>query len=248
MKTVVMVGGSGTIGQILTNGLSEKYDVIIMDKKKPIGMKATFISVDATDRKDIEAKMPKADVLINLLNTETSHSISDVDTFERMTDIFFKASYYLFYTAKQKGIPKVIFASSNHVTDVYELDGVSLLGREITTDDVPRSKGVYGVLKYASEQLGYLFSTEENLSVMNIRIGSVPKGVTKEEVESNERLQKTLLSQTDVVGLFTAAIDSDQSFGTYYGVSDNPGKPWDMALAKKELGFVSHENTTDILQ
>jgi nucleoside-diphosphate-sugar epimerase len=244
---IVIIGGAGTVGKILTEGLVKNHEVIVMDRQPIENREAEYIEVDATILPELMAKVPKADVLINLLNTETSYAIEEVETFEHMTDIFLKATYYILFTANKKQIPKVIFASTNHVTDYYEKEGKSLLGREITVNDVPRSKGLYGVLKYASEQVGFLFSSEEAISVINIRIGSVPKDVTKKDIEANDRLKKTLLTDTDLIGLFSAAIESDLAFGTYYGVSDNPGKPWDMANAKSELGYRSHEDTTDIL-
>ncbi|MFC0558278.1 NAD-dependent epimerase/dehydratase family protein [Halalkalibacter alkalisediminis] len=249
MKKIVIIGGAGTVGIILTKAfLKNEHQVVIMDQQKNEEVSdAHFIEVDATNLHELTEKVPEADVLINLLNTETSHAIDEVETFEHMTDIFFKATYYILHTATLRKIPKVIFASTNHVTDFYEENGNSLLGREINVNDVPCSRGLYGVLKFASEQIGFLFSAEEGISVMNIRIGSVPKDVSKEDVEANDRLKKTLLTDTDLIGLFTSAIDSNLPFGTYYGVSDNPGKPWDMLKAKTELGYRSMEDTTDIL-
>ncbi|MFC0473314.1 NAD-dependent epimerase/dehydratase family protein [Halalkalibacter kiskunsagensis] len=247
MKKIVIIGGAGTVGNILTNGLLEKHKVVVLDRNENQNNQAKFIQVDATNLQDLIAKVPKADVLINLLNTNTKHALEDVETFEKMTEIFLKATYYILFTAKKKKIPKVIFASTNHVTDCYEEEGNSLLGREINVGDYPCSKGLYGVLKFASEQVGSLFSNEKNLSVINIRIGSVPKEISKEVMEENPRLKKTLLTDTDLIDLFTAALEADIKFGTYYGVSDNPGKPWDMANAKKELGYKPNENTTDLL-
>jgi nucleoside-diphosphate-sugar epimerase len=245
MKKIVMIGGAGTVGTILTNGLLEKYQVVVLDRNDSENKQAPFIQVDATNLQDLLTKVPEADVLINLLNTNTKHALEDVETFEQMTEIFFKATYYILFTAKKKKIPKVIFASTNHVTDCYEVEGNSLLGREINVRDYPCSKGLYGVLKFASEQVGSLFSNEENLSVINIRIGSVPKEVSKAILEENPRLKKTLLTDADLIELFTTALEADIKFGTYYGVSDNPGKPWDMANAKKNLGYSSTKNTTD---
>ncbi|MDT8859798.1 NAD(P)-dependent oxidoreductase [Alkalihalobacillus sp. MEB130] len=250
MKKIVIIGGAGTVGKQLVNGLRKHHhEITVIDQHNIFQSKTEidFIQADATNLQELMEKVPKADVLINLLNTETKHALEDVDTFEKMTSIFFKSTYYLLYTANQKNIQKVIFASTNHVTDCYEDEGKSILGREITVKDYPCSNSLYGVLKFASEQVGALFSKEERLSVINIRIGSVPKDVTKEEIEKNDRLKHTLLTDTDLIALFQAAIESDVIFGTYYGVSDNIGKPWDMENAKKELGYKSEENTSDIL-
>jgi NAD+ dependent glucose-6-phosphate dehydrogenase len=163
-----------------------------------------------------------------------------------MTDVYFKASYNILQAAVELGIHKVVFASSNHVTDFYEKDGNSLLGREITIQDYPYSKGLYGILKLASENLGHMFAHQHQLSVINIRIGSVPKD-EREALRKKPRLTKTLLSRPDTVGIFQAAIESGVRFGTYYGVSDNPGKPWSTDLTKSELGFTPVTNTKDLM-
>ncbi|KHF40239.1 NAD-dependent epimerase/dehydratase family protein [Halalkalibacter okhensis] len=247
MKKIVIIGGAGTVGKQLVKGLRKYHYITVVDQQNEFDSEIDFVQADATHLQELMEKVPKADVLINLLNTETKHALEDVDIFEQMTRIFFKSTYYVLYTANQKDIKKVIFASTNHVTDCYEEEGKSILGREITVKDYPCSKSLYGVLKFASEQVGSLFSKEEGMSVINIRIGSVPKDVTREDIKNSERLKHTLLTDTDLVSLFQAAIASDIPFGTYYGVSDNLNKPWDMENAKKELGYKSEENTSDIL-
>lgn len=235
MKKVVLLGGSGTIGSVLARGLKEHYHVVIMDMIEP-SWNGDFIQVDATNYEDLLEKTPgDTDVIINLLRTDTTKGIEDKECFEKLTSVFFQASYYILLVAREKGIRRVVYASSNHVTDAYEKDGFSLLGREITVEDVPKSKGLYGVLKFASEQLGALFAEEGSVSVINLRIASVPP--LEKRVLNNERLKRTLLKDEDAVHLVRAAIETDKAFGTYYGVSDWPNKPWSTLNAYEDLGF-----------
>ncbi|WP_338368195.1 hypothetical protein, partial [Enterococcus faecium] len=113
----------------------------------------------------------------------------------------------------------------------------------------PYSRGLYGVLKLASENIGHILAREEdnNLSIINLRIGSVQPDELK-AVREEDRMHRTLLSHTDTVQLFDLALQSTVKYGTYYGVSDNPGKPWSTETAWKELGFVSRENAMDVLK
>ncbi|MDQ0255950.1 nucleoside-diphosphate-sugar epimerase [Evansella vedderi] len=141
-----------------------------------------------------------------------------------------------------------IFASSNHVTDYYEVEGKSLLGREINVNDYPYMKSVYGLLKLASEQAGFLFTQHRSMSCINLRIGSVPPEEETIAIKKHPRLKKTLLTDKDVIGLFTAAIESNITYGTYYGVSDNEEKPWDTTNVLEELKYKSVSNVDDILQ
>lgn len=248
MRKVVIIGGAGTVGQIITKNLNEKYKIAVLDKNITQKNDEDYFQVDATNYQDLISKVPKdTDVIINLLKTDTSAPVEEVNKFNKMTDVFFNATYYILLVASYYKIPKVIFASSNHVTDYYEKDGDSTLGREITTNDYPCTKGLYGVLKLASEQLGFIFSLNRNMSVLNLRIGSVPSEVEQKAVGRKSRLKKTLLTEVDVIGLFTAAIESTKTYGTYYGVSNNPEKPWDTSNAATEIGFKSAQNVMDIL-
>ncbi|WP_339147513.1 MULTISPECIES: NAD(P)-dependent oxidoreductase [unclassified Sutcliffiella] len=246
MKKIVLLGGNGTIGNILLEGLQSKYEVIVCDKQEQKEA-PKYIQLDATNYEELLEGIPHdTDVLVNLLATETNQHIEDIEQFNQMTEVFFKAGYYLLDVATKRNIPKVIIASSNHVTDGYEEQGKSLLGRKITTKDYPYSKGLYGILKLASENVGRLFSDEQDVSVINLRIASVPKDEVQ-SIEDNDRLVHTLLTREDVVNLVEAAVEADVKYGTYYGVSDNPGAPWDTSNAKRELGFKSEQNSKDIM-
>lgn len=249
MKKIVLIGGAGTIGHLLAKGLKKTYDIVIIDKNiNSLTNEYQVIQADATNYQELSGSIPTdAEVLINLLKTGTDDSIEEIETFHQMNDVFFKSTYYLLDIAVKKKIPKVVFASSNHVTDFYEEEGKSLLGREIEVGDYPLPRGLYGVLKLASEELGFIFSLHCDLSVINLRIGSVPGEKGKHFLQEKSRLKKTLLTEEDTVELFQAAIEADIKFGIYYGVSDNPGKPWDMSTAISDMGFSSIQNTEDIL-
>ncbi|MFD2654916.1 NAD-dependent epimerase/dehydratase family protein [Gracilibacillus thailandensis] len=237
MKKITIIGGSGTVGDILVEGLHHSYDVLVLDKHIQNNT-ATNLYVDATHYDELRSTIPKdTDVIINLLRIDTAQAIEPVEVFDQMTDVFFKATYYIMLIAKELQIPKVIFASSNHVTDYYEENGYSKLQREITTNDYPYPKGLYGVLKIASEQAGFIFSLHSDLSIINIRIGSVPAQNEKDALKENDRLTRTLLSKEDLIELFSVAIEAKVNFGTYYGVSNNPDKPWDISNAIEELGY-----------
>jgi NAD+ dependent glucose-6-phosphate dehydrogenase len=247
-KKVTIIGGAGTIGTILYKGLRDKYDIVILDKNVSEQFEE-FVMVDATNFETLLHSIPKdSDALINLLTIKTENDLKDVQNFHNMTNIHFISSFYVLHAAITLGIPKVVYASSNHTTDYYEKNGFSSLGREINTSDYPQSCGLYGVLKFASENIGELLARQtDNLSIINLRIGSVHPDEHK-AVKEDERLIRTLLSHKDTVQLFDSAIQSTVRYGTYYGVSDNPSKPWSTESAMKELGFVSKVNSVEILK
>jgi len=184
VKKVTIIGGNGTVGRVLAGGLAgEGYEVTVLDLKEPDEKPAVrFVRVDAADYNEVVKSIPlNTDAVINLLAVKPTGDLLDRREFEKMTDIFFKATYTILRAAAELGVPKVVFASSNHVTDVYEKNGDSLLGRKINTDDYPHSKSLYGLLKLASENLGYLFShqSDAKVSVINLRIGTAAENSKK---------------------------------------------------------------------
>nr|WP_276532216.1 NAD(P)-dependent oxidoreductase [Bacillus licheniformis] len=251
VKKVTIVGGNGTVGRVLAGGLAgEGYEVTVLDLKEPDDKQAVrFIRVDATDYNEVVKSIPaQTNALINLLAVKPSGDLLDRQEFAKMTDIFFKATYTILRAAAELGVPKVVFASSNHVTDVYEKGGDSLLGRQINTNDYPQSKSLYVLLKLASENLGYLFShqLDAKVSVINLRIGTAAENEL-ETLHAKPRSKKTLLSHPDLIGIFKAAIESGKTYGTYYAVSDNKGRPWSIDSAIRELGYRPQVSASDIL-
>lgn len=244
MKKLTIIGGCGVIGRLLSKELSTDYDVTIIDQSSCV---EHVIVADATNERELFQAIPQdTDVMIHLLNIDMTHDVMNAEEFAKMSDVFWKGTYEMFRSAARLGIPKVIFASSNHVTDRYEKDGCSLLGRDITTEDVPATKNVYGILKFASEQLGRLFHDLTGMSVINLRIGTVVTDEMK-ELHKKKRAKRTLLSHEDLFAIMKAAIETDVGFGTYYAVSENEKKPWSTSNAKQELGYRPDVNATDIL-
>ncbi|MFS2259296.1 NAD-dependent epimerase/dehydratase family protein [Bacillus safensis] len=245
MKKITIIGGCGVIGRLLTKALSAEYSVTIIDLTSCV---EEVILADAANEQNVYEAIPRdTDVILHLLNMDMTHDVMDHEEFAKMTDIFWRSTYYMFRSAARHGIRKVIFASSNHVTDRYEEDGRSLLGRQITTDDVPATKNVYGILKFASEQLGRLFHDQSGMSVINLRIGTVVTDEMK-ALHKKQRTKRTLLSHEDLTGMIKAAVESDIPFGTYYAVSENEEKPWSTEKTKLELGYEPDVNTTEILE
>ncbi len=247
MKKVVLIGGSGTIGTILQKGLKREFDVHSLD----INVDENNDNAKKTDAKNLAELIDNipsgTDVLVNLLSTGNAGSLVNISEMNNMVDVYFKASYNILKAAVELNIPKVVFASSNHVTDYYESGGKSKLGRKINVNDYPYSEGLYGVLKLAVENIGFAFSNQYPLSVINLRIGSVKLNEKKEIYKNIERNRHTWLSEVDTVTLFKDAIISDIEYGTFYGVSDNPDKPWCSDNAKEKLGFISKVNSIDII-
>lgn len=246
MANISIIGGLGTIGKMITGPLSQKHNVTIIDIAAD---NRNGIKADASDPEELCAAIPdNTNVIINLISIPTTDDLIPVQRFDENANAFLKTTYVIYHCAVMKQLKKVIFASSNHVTDYYETGGDSTLGREINVSDYPYSKGLYGILKLAGENIGHAFSKQYGLDVINLRIGTARLNEKQEILVDVNRYKKTWLSEADVVQIFEKAIEKDIKYGTYYAVSDNVGKPWDISNLECDLGFRSLINASDILR
>ncbi len=246
-KRIVLVGGLGTIGRILQEGLSDDYELIILDISEPSKKNKNVIRCDVARIDQLMSAIPEnVYALVNLTQVEDQSPVSDEKGVRLCSDVYVVGAYNVLLAAARKGIKKVVFASTNHVTGSYEAGGLSSLGREIRADDYPLPDSVYGAMKLCGELFGYIFSREKNISVTCLRIGTV----VEDEVSflrSDDRAHRTILSKTDTVDIFKKAIETKIKYGVYYGVSDNPGKPWNISDTVDRLGFCPRINSESLL-
>jgi uronate dehydrogenase len=135
-------------------------------------------------------------------------------------------TYHVFEAARQEGVGRVVFASTNHVTGMYERAGALVL-----PNLPPRPDSYYGVSKAYGELLGRYYHDLYGLAVICLRIGSFlpqPRDV---------RGLSTWLSPRDMVQLVWRSLEASVTYGVYYGISGNSRRRWDITNAREELGY-----------
>lgn len=250
MKKVVLIGGAGEVGQLLNKGLKDDYELVTIDlKPKPADWHGEYIQADATNYESLQNAVPKdTHVILDLVKLahQSPEKIDPPSEIPKLSAVYMNASVNALHAARELKIPRVIFASSNHVTGTYEKDGYSTLGREITVHDQPAPDSVYGAMKLAVEGIGKLFHDTHQLSFIGLRIGTVSV-FQDEQLPTRDRWNRTILSQMDTVGIYKAAIETATQYGIFYAVSDNPNKPWSLEDTKEKLGFKPAENSVQIM-
>jgi len=132
----------------------------------------------------------------------------------------------IYEAARQNGVRKVVYASTNNVTGVYEQEGI------YTTPDMPpRPDSFYGVGKAFGEILGRYYADHYDMSVICIRIGSHrPRPMIPRQLA-------TWLSPRDMLQLVHLSLQTEVKYGIYYGISGNTRRYWDISNAQEELGY-----------
>jgi uronate dehydrogenase len=149
--------------------------------------------------------------------------IPDEDRWERIRDMNIEGCYNVFEAARQAGVKRVVFASSNHAVGFHRRD------RMIDDTVAPRPDSRYGVSKVFGEALGRMYADKHGMSVACMRIGSF----RPDDQPSAPRHLFTWISHRDMVQLVRRCIDHPHyHFVVVYGVSNNLRSRWDNTNAK----------------
>jgi nucleoside-diphosphate-sugar epimerase len=241
---VVVTGAAGVIGTVLREGLGSRYEVRGLDRRRTRGLERS----DGTRLKDLERAFIGADAVIDLA------AAAKVETpWAEVWKNNIPATMNALEAARQNGVRRLIFASSNHVTGMYERDfpySAIVAGDygNVDHDSIPllgsraavRPDSPYAIGKAFGEVAARYYADAFGLSALCLRIGTVLAG----DRPKTPRQFATFLSHADLVRLCASALEAppDLGFGIYYGVSDNTWRFWDLAEASGDLGFAPHDD------
>jgi uronate dehydrogenase len=240
VTTVLITGAAGVVGTVLWEGLAGDHSLRGFDRRR---VRAGSIRrANVIRPRTIARSFEGVDTVIDLA---TSAKV-DLPWDEVWADC--EGRVNVLEAAREHGVSRYIFASSNHVTGMYEFDSPyaeiaagSYRGLDpgeiplIGPGSPPRPDGPYAVGKVLGETASRYYAERHGLSCISLRIGTV----NANNRPTQPRHFATLLSHADLVRLADRAIRAplDLRYGVYYGVSANTWRFWDITNAREELGF-----------
>jgi nucleoside-diphosphate-sugar epimerase len=238
---VLITGTAGLIGSVLRTGLSSDFELSGLDAARGEGV--DFVANLAKGGWRVRRAFRDQDVVIDLAADPRVAA-----PWDRVLRNNLAATVNVFEAARQAGVARVIFASSNHVMGLYEreepyvrivrgdYDGLDPAGTPmLTANDPVKPDSPYGVGKAFGEAVGRLFAEAHGLSVICLRIGTCNR-LNRPE---SDREFATLLTHADLLRLVDCCLRApmDVGYAVYYGVSNNTWRFWDLARARAEIGF-----------
>jgi uronate dehydrogenase len=210
---VLITGAAGAIGRTLRQGLQGRFEALRLFDRVPLGAAnpgEELVTADIRDLAAVSAAVADVDGIVHLAG------IPHEDTFERILQTNVAGTFNVFEAARHAGCPRVVFASSLHVTGFY--DATERISPELPV----RPDSFYGVGKACGENLGRLYADKHGLEVVCLRIG------TFAEQPTTPRHLSTWLSPRDAVELFyRSLVAPDVGFTVVYGASANQRSWWD---------------------
>ena len=242
---VLVAGAGGLLGSILRDGLGTQHTLEGLDLH---GDRSRRIKrADVRRLRSIRGAFDQVDAVVDLATGSTA----DVSWDRVQADI--KGRVNILEAARLQGVRRYVFASSNHVTGMYELEEpyasiVAGAYEGLDPDSLPligtnwpiRPDSPYGVGKAFSEAAARYYSDQYGMSCICLRIGTV----LPEDRPKNPRHYATLLTHGDLVRLVGCALSAplELRYGVYYGVSANTWRFWDLANAAKDLGYEAQDD------
>lgn len=222
MHRVLITGAAGRLGTTLRKGLRGRVGALRLLDLAPLGTEEAGEELITADIRDLAAMTEAAadvDVVIHLAG------IADEAAFDRILATNVVGTYNALEAARRQRCPRLVFASSSHVSGFYPI------GQHIGPDAPVRPDSYYGVGKAFGENLGRLYTDKHGLEVVCVRIG------TFAERPTSPRHLCTWLSPRDAVELFYRCLVAPKvGFAVVYGVSANSCGWWDTTSAER-LGY-----------
>ena len=205
--TVAITGAAGQIGSALRAGLAREDFRICAIDVVPITDAAPNDDtrlVDLRDAAATQSALQGSDAIVHL----AAHPAEA--TFEEIQQSNVVTTYNVYEAARHRGIKRVVFASSVHVS------GFHPWGRTTSPFDAPRPDTYYALSKLYGEWLGSMYADRYGLQIVNLRI----VGFSLEPTEPAHLWG--WLSPGDTVRLVTAALTAPTvHIVTCYGLSRN---------------------------
>ena len=241
MKNILITGGAGLVGSVLTKGLKDKFNIRILDIKKADG-----VDSHTGDISNIDSIMPAfkdIDTVVHLAGDRRVHG--DWDSILNNNII---GLYNIYEAARLSGVKRVVFASSQHATGgFYFVEPYSFINdgeyEKLPSNYRPldetcriRPDSFYGASKSFGESISSYYSDFYNISTINIRIGWV---ISDDDPTFSPISLNLWLSHRDIVQIIDLSINASEEikYDTFYATSDNHWKIWSIEKAKKILGY-----------
>jgi uronate dehydrogenase len=232
-ERILITGAAGAIGTLLRAELRRPgRELVLLDVAAPPpaqpGEPVEIVTASVDDLDAVLAAATGTDAIIHLGSLITDRR------WEEYARVNITGTYVVLEAARRAGVPRVVYASSNHAVGFLERPRAA--GPPVPADHSPRPDSLYGVGKVASEALGSLYHDRHGLDVVCARIGSC------RPVPDDRRCLWSWLSYPDAVRLMEAALSVPHpGFRIVWGVSANTRGWWSLAEGRA-IGYLPQDD------
>jgi Nucleoside-diphosphate-sugar epimerases len=228
-RTVLLTGAAGGLGTLMRGLLpSYGYELRLFDLR-PVEGEPDAITADLANTAALREAVRGVDAVIHLAG------ISLEAPFDRILRANIEGTYHLYEAAREEGVGRIVFASSNHAVGYTPRP---LPGDPLIPVGTPRRPDTfYGLSKSFGEDLAQLYWDKHGIETVSVRIGSCFPEPT------SVRMLSLWMSPADGARLFHAALTApDVGHTVVYGSSANTRLWWDLTAARA-LGYEPQDDS-----
>jgi uronate dehydrogenase len=219
---VLLTGAAGGLGRVLRPRLRARCSLLRVSDVAAMESAAAgeeVVEAALENRAAVHELLRGIDAVVHL------GGISTEQPFDAILQANIVGLYNVYEAARQHGVKRIVFASSNHVTGFYRQD-------EVIDPTMPaRPDGYYGLSKAFGEDLSRFYFDRYGIETVCLRIGSSfpePK---------DRRMLATWLSYDDLERLVVASLTAPVvGHSIIFGMSDNTTTWWDNTPAR-HIGY-----------
>lgn len=214
-KRIIITGSRGCVGSILQDGLSNIFDLYLLDLKEK-DTKKTFIIDIAKEYKKLVKIFKNKEVVIHL-----AWNFAEDFPGETIIPQNKSIAENVYFAAVEAGVKRIIVASSVHADDYSKIKRKKIF---ISRNSLPDSP--YGASKVYIESLGKYFAKYHRLEIICVRLGGINRDnnvIYKED----PNYDKVLLFKKDCIDLIKSCIIAKKvpnNFQVFNAVSNNKNR------------------------
>ena len=151
---MLVTGAGGRIGTVLREAWRGRFPLLRLVDVCDLGVAAPgeeLVQLDITDFAGVRGALEEIDIVVHLAGITTE------DLFSRLLEANVRGTFNIFEAARQRGVRRVVFASSNHVTGFYPR------AQRIGPNHPVRPDSMYGATKAFGEAVGRLYADKWKL-------------------------------------------------------------------------------------
>lgn len=231
-RRVLITGAGGRIGRSLSTALAETFDIRRHYRSIPDDVAAEgAVAADITQLNDVIPIMAGIDTVLHLAGEPSVQASWDEVCADNIS-----GTLNMLEAARQSGVRRVVFASTNHVMGMNDERG----DWPVYNTQLQRPDSYYGVSKATGEVLGRYYYDRWGVQFIALRIGWFMEHPTM----TSDVGRAMWLSPRDCAQIFRLAVESREEFGIFYAISNNPNRRWDLTDAMLRLGYRPEDDWT----
>jgi NAD-dependent epimerase/dehydratase family protein len=231
-RRVLVTGARGRVAAQLLPALRDRWELRLLDHAGDDGddLGGPLLVGELTDRRLLAKAVDGVDAVVHLAGNPDPAA-----PWHELREPNVEGFAALLEASRDRGVRRVIFASSVHAMGAYE-------GRRQWPIDPawpPAPCCSYGATKAFDEALARAYDYQTGMSLIGLRLGLCAAEATAAEAAAG------WLRPADLQRIVTGALGTDAQSGVYHAVSWASRRRWDISATMADLGYEPDRDPED---